>query len=113
MNAERHIEFLRLGEQDIVIVVPVWLARCGELHNPTTLVASFDGAFELSRGCRRVAEREMGDRDQTATTVGGPVGNPPIVRQTHSLRVADVVGIVFPGEAEAGVDDRCGEPLLI
>ena len=55
----------------------------------------------------------MRHRDQAAAAVRRPVGDPAVVRAAHRLRVIGIVGIGFPGEVEAGIDDRGVEALLV
>jgi hypothetical protein len=60
VDAERNVEFLSLGKEDIVIVVTVRLAGHRELHEPSALMAGLDRALELGGGGNGIAQREMG-----------------------------------------------------
>ena len=113
MDAERHVEFLRLGEEHIVIVVAVRLARRGELHHPSALVTGLDRAFEFGRRGGGIAQREMRHRNQAAAAVRRPVGDPAVVGAAHRLRVLGIVGIGLPGQIEAGINDRGVESFLV
>src|ERR1700719_201661 len=55
----------------------------------------------------------MGHRDQTATAVGGPVGDPAGVGPAHRLRILDGGGIGFPGKVEAWIDDGGVESFFV
>jgi hypothetical protein len=113
VDAERNVELLRLGEEDVVIIVAVRFAGRSELHDPSTLVTGLDRPFEFDGSSHWIAQREMGHRNQATAAVRRSIGDPAVISPAHRLRVFDIVGVGFPCEVEAGVDDRGVESLFV
>ena len=86
MYPNRDVEFLRLGEQHVVIGMRMRLPRHHELRDPSAFASSLDRAFELDRRCRRIAERQMRNRDQLATALRAEVHDVPVVGARARLR---------------------------
>ncbi len=56
MNADRHVEFLGLGEQHVVIGMRVRLARHDELRDPSAFASGLDGALQFGGSGGGIAE---------------------------------------------------------
>ena len=48
MDPHRHVEFLRLGKEHVVIGMRMGLAGHHELRDPSAFASGFDSAFESS-----------------------------------------------------------------
>ena len=89
----------------------VGLAGHGELHHPSALVSGLHRAFEFGRRALGSPSERCATGIRRPPLSAAPVGDPAVVRPAHRLRVLDVVAVGFPGQLEAGIDDRGVESL--
>src|SRR5207253_8282400 len=75
--------------------------------------ASVHGAPELARRGLGIAEREVRDRDQASAAPGAELLDPAVVGARVGERVAGVGRLRFPLEAEARVEERPRDAIVI
>ena len=62
MDPERDVEFLRLGEQHVMVGMGMRLARHRELRHPSALASGFHRPLQLRRGGLGIAQRQVRGR---------------------------------------------------
>src|ERR1700682_6160543 len=113
MDSERHVEFLGLGEKNVVVRMRMRLASHHELRDPSAFASGFDRAFELDRSRRGIAERKMRDRYQTSMALRAEVHDVAVVGASISLREFGVVGLGLPEQAHRWIEERGGESFRV
>ena len=114
MDADRHVEFLRLGPERVVVGVGVRNVGGGERHEERALAAGLHGPLQFSGGLVAVAHRDVRNRNQAAVRVGAELDHPAVVRTRErglQFQVFDVLGL--PQQAEARIDDRLVQAFTV
>ena len=65
---KRNVQFLRLGEQHVMVGMGVGLARHGELRHPSALASGLHRPLQFRRGSLRIAQRQVRGGKQTSLT---------------------------------------------
>ena len=103
MNPERHAQFLRLREQDVMIGMRMRFARHHELANPSAFTSGFDRALQLVRCRLRIAQRKMRDRQQLASAAFAEIHDVAVVGARVSLRHFGIGGFHFVEQAQSRI----------
>src|SRR5216683_2110285 len=99
MDSDRHVEFLGLGEEHVVVGMRMRLSGHHELRDPSAFASGFDCAFEFNCGGCRIAERKMRDRYQPSMALRAEVYDVAVVGASISLREFGVLGLGLPEQA--------------
>ena len=111
MNREGNSEVLRGGEDRIVIDMAVRLARDRERADEGALAAVLDRALEFACGRRRIAERDVRDRNQPSAGIAAEVCNPAIVRAAIGVREIRVENLRLPQQPDRRIQHRLRHAL--
>src|SRR5258708_6768023 len=79
MNRKRHVEILRGREHRIVSRITMGYPGDGERTHESTFATVPNRSPELAGCFRRIAQRQMGDRNQASAGIAAEVCDPPIV----------------------------------
>src|SRR5262249_23629021 len=113
VDRKGHVEILSGREDRVVPRITVRYPRDGERADKRASAAVPHRALELARRLAGVAERQMGDGDETAPGVATEISDPAVIRAAMRAGELGVEQLGLPEQAERGVEHGLRHALAV